>query len=85
MFTAHLHLIQRLQSTIPAFAYLYNKYEKLEGEIASYELNRSNGSDLFCPETFLLLKQEKKVLHGEIYKILRKIQMDEAFAQALRN
>lgn len=82
MFTAHLELINRLKSTIPAFAYLYNKYERLEKEIAHCELSRKNGHDVLCPKTFLMLKQEKKVLHGEIYKILKKIKIEDALIQS---
>ena len=40
MFTEHLDLISQLKSKIPAFAYLYNKYEKLEQEI---------GVESICP------------------------------------
>ncbi len=79
MFTAHLDLISELKSKIPAFAYLYNKYEKLEQEIAHHEFHRKSGSDLYSSDTLIFLKQQKKELHDEIYKLLKKIQMDNNF------
>lgn len=76
MFTAHLDLISQLKSKIPAFAYLYNKYEKLEQEITHYESYGKNGSEMYCSNTLIFLKQQKKELHDEIYKVVKKIQMD---------
>lgn len=82
MFTAHLDLISQLKSKIPAFAYLYNKYEKLEQEIVHHESHCKSGSDLYSSDTLTFLKQQKKELHDEIYKVLKKIQMDSKFHQS---
>jgi uncharacterized protein YdcH (DUF465 family) len=76
MFTAHLELISQLKSKIPAFAYLYNKYEKLEQEIAHFESYGKNGSELDFSNTLIFLKQQKKELHDAIYKVVKKIQLD---------
>lgn len=79
MFTAHLDLISDLRTKIPAFAYLYNKYEKLEQEITHHELHLKSASDLYCSDTLIFLKQQKKELHDEIYKLVKKIRTDNIF------
>ena len=84
MFTAHLGLISHLKLNIPAFTYLYNKYEKIEQEIAHHEFHRKSGSDLYSSDTLIFLKQQKKELHDEIYRLLKKIQVDNKFHQSLK-
>jgi len=73
MFTKHLDIIDNLKTNNPAFAYLYKKYEKLEEEIARFENDKKIGGEIFCSKTFQKLKQEKRILHTEIYMILKKI------------
>jgi uncharacterized protein YdcH (DUF465 family) len=82
MFTARLDLMSQLKSNIPAFAYLYNKYEKLEQEISQYELQLKSATDLNCRDTLIFLKQQKKELHDEIYRLVKKIQTDNSLYQS---
>jgi uncharacterized protein YdcH (DUF465 family) len=73
LFTKHLELINTLNASTPAFAYLYKKYVQLEEQIALLESDKAIGGELFCPKNYQKLKHEKRALHQEIYLIIRKI------------
>ena len=74
MFTKHLDLVDNLKTNNPVFGYLFKKYERLEEEIARSERDKKMGAKTFCPKALQKLKQEKRILHTEIYLIVRRIQ-----------
>lgn len=73
MFRKNLEVIDRLNTDIPLFSYLYKKYTLLEKEIASFKAHKELQDDLFWGKTYQRLKQQKNDLHKEIYWIVRKV------------